>query len=177
MTAHAHQPAARVAAPRPAAHEPVRIRQATLEDLEAIVAMRLALLREEARSPLFADPHPDAPARAARLTAAQLRDDDQVFLLAEVDSRPIGLLRCTIGTGSPVLRESTRGFLSTAYVKPRYRKRGVLRRLVGAAVTWCAAHDVHDLRLHVTRENAEGNAAWEALGFEVVEVVRRRRPG
>lgn len=136
--------------------------------------MRMALLQEESRSVLFADPHPDAAARTLRITSAQLMDVDQVFLLASCGKQVVGAIRCAITSGTPVLRESARGFLTAAYVAPRFRRRGVLRALVDAAAAWCAARNVHDLRLHCTRENEEGNAAWEALGFEVVEVVRRR---
>jgi GNAT superfamily N-acetyltransferase len=151
------------------------VREATSEDLDAIVAMRLALLREESRSAPFTDPHADAAARVRRITAAQLLDADQVFLLAVAGVEPAGALRCTITSGSPLSRDTARGFLSAAYVLPPFRRRGVLRKLVDAAQAWCTHRGAHDLRLHCTRENLEGNAAWEALGFEIVEVVRRRR--
>jgi ribosomal protein S18 acetylase RimI-like enzyme len=151
------------------------VREATPDDRDAIVGLRMALLREESRSPLFAEPHPDAEARTFRVTTAQLMDAEQVFLLATSAGEIVGALRCTITAGAPVLREAARGFLTAAYVRPQFRRKGVLRLLVDAAAAWCAARDVHDLRLHCTRENVEGNAAWEALGFEVVEVVRRRR--
>jgi len=154
----------------------VIVREATPHDLDIIVEMRLALLREESRSALFADPHPDAAARARQITASQLLDDDQVFLLAVCGEESVGALRCSLTTASAMSREAARGFLSAAYVHPRFRRRGVLRRLVDAAEAWCAQRGALDLRLHCTRENVEGNAAWEALGFEVVEVVRRRRP-
>lgn len=137
--------------------------------------MRLALWKEEARSALFADPHPDAAARARQITASQLLDEDQVFLLAIAGTEAVGALRCTITHGSPMLRQGARGFLSAAYVRPAFRRRGVLRALVAAAEAWCRERDAHDLRLHCTPENVEGNAAWEALGFGVVEVVRQRR--
>lgn len=153
----------------------IAVRAATPEDLETVLAMRLALLKEEARSALFADPHPDAAARARQITASQLLDDDQVFLLAFAGTEAVGALRCTIAHGSPLLRHATRGFLSAAYVRPGFRRRGVLRALVAAAEAWCLERNAPDLRLHCTRENEEGNAAWEALGFGVVEVVRQRR--
>jgi GNAT superfamily N-acetyltransferase len=137
--------------------------------------MRLALLREEARSALFADPPPDAAARALQITASQLLDEDQVFFLAISEEEPVGALRCTITAASAMSRDAARGFLSAAWVHPRFRRRGVLRKLVDAAEAWCRERGAFDLRLHCTRENLEGNAAWEALGFEVVEVVRRRR--
>lgn len=166
---------ARTVAPRRSARRPITVRAATPRDLDAVVDMRLALLEEESRSPLFADPHPDVAARARQITASQLLDEDQVFLLAMAGTETVGALRCTITHGSPMLRQAARGFLSAAYVRPAFRRRGVLRTLVAAAEAWCRERDAHDLRLHCTPENVEGNAAWEALGFGVVEVVRQRR--
>src|SRR5687768_18131843 len=60
----------------------VVVRHATPADLEAVAAMRLALLREEARNPFFANPHPDAARRAHRLTKDELTAPDQVVLVA-----------------------------------------------------------------------------------------------
>ncbi len=152
----------------------VTVRPADRHDLDDIVRMRMALLAEEGRSPLFADPHPRAAARALRITEAQLRDDDQVFLLAVSQSHAVGMVRCTLTSGNPVVSDHLRGFLSAAYVSPAFRRLGVLRMLVDAAEEWCAERGTRDLRLHCTIENMEGNIAWDALGFKVVEVVRRR---
>ena len=49
-----------------------------------------------------------------------------------------------------------------------------LRALVHEAEAWCRLRGLGELRLHCTVENTEGNAAWAALGYDPVEVVRRR---
>jgi GNAT superfamily N-acetyltransferase len=64
--------------------------------------------------------------------------------------------------------------LTTAYVLPAHRRRGVMRQLVDAAAAWSASHGVIDLRLRNAHDNTAANAAWEALGFSVVQVVRQR---
>ena len=46
--------------------------------------------------------------------------------------------------------------------------------LLAEAERWCRAHGLSEVRLHCTVENAEGNASWESLGYDAVEVVRRR---
>lgn len=156
------------------ARDRVLVREAAVDDLDLLVTMRLALLADEARSASFVEAHPDAVSRARRLTAQQFRAPHQVFFVCFVGRAPAGMLRCGLTMGSPLQRHTTRGMLTAAYVVPRFRCRGVLRRLVAAAGAWSAARGVNDLRLHCLTANAAGNAAWEALGFEVVEVVRRR---
>ena len=65
--------------------------------------------------------------------------------------------------------------LTTAYVDPAWRRRGIMKRLVDAAESWCVSHGVYDLRLRNSHDNASANGAWEALGFRIVQVVRQRR--
>jgi aminoglycoside 6'-N-acetyltransferase I len=60
------------------------------------------------------------------------------------------------------------------YVVPKARERGVLRALLGAADAWCAERGLDEMRLHNAADNPLANAAWEALGFEVVEHLRVR---
>jgi hypothetical protein len=50
----------------------------------------------------------------------------------------------------------------------------VLRALVAAAEAWCAEHDISEMRLHNASTSAAAGDAWHAMGFEIVEHVRRR---
>lgn len=150
------------------------VRAATDADLEIVVALRLKLLTEESRSPLFAQPRNDAEEQARTLTRTQLASRTDVILLAVHDDVPVGLLRCAVSHAARLVRPARYGFVTSAYVEPAFRKRGVLRALVQEAEAWCRLRGLSELRLHCTVENAEGNAAWESLGYETVEVVRRR---
>ncbi|HMN07970.1 MAG TPA: GNAT family N-acetyltransferase [Gemmatimonadaceae bacterium] len=153
------------------------VRVATPDDLETVVALRLQLLREEAHSPLFARPRRDAARQARLLCEAQLATPSEVSLLALAGGDGIGLLRCAVSRAPRLVHPTRYGFLTSAYVAPAYRRRGVLRALLREAEAWCRAHGLREVRLHCTVENAEGNATWEALGYAPAEVVRRRTLG
>jgi GNAT superfamily N-acetyltransferase len=153
----------------------VRVRAATAADVDAVAALRLALLREEAAHPLFTRPRKDAPAVVRRLTAAQLVDERQVTLVALVGARAIGVLRCVGARGSALAHPPRFALVTTVYVRPAYRRRGVLRALVGAADAWARGRGLTEMRLHCGIGNAVGQAAWAALGFTPVEVLHRRR--
>jgi ribosomal protein S18 acetylase RimI-like enzyme len=47
--------------------------------------------------------------------------------------------------------------------------------LLAAADRWCAERGLDEMRLHNAADNPLANAAWEALGFEVVEHLRVRK--
>ena len=155
-------------------HASHRIRPATLADLDTVVALRLTLLREHAENPVYGRLRDDAPARARRLFRAQLESEGEVTLLAEREGRAIGIARCIESAGSPLLDPPRYGYVSSVYVVPEARRRGVMRALLAAGEAWCAARGLGELRLHSAAGHEDSNAAWDALGFTVVEHLRVR---
>lgn len=147
---------------------------ATPQDLDAVVSLRLALLQEERRSPLFARPRRDLPSRVADVTALQLSAEGEVTLLALIGAEAVGILRATCSRGTRLVHPVRYGFLTSAYVRPEHRRLGVLRRLLARAEAWCRDQGLTEVRLHCTLENLDGNQAWEALGYAPAELVRRR---
>ena len=157
------------AAVRPA----LQVRPATPADLSHVVALRMALLREHAGNPIYARLRPDATERARRMFAAQLTSTSERIFLAEERGAIIGIIRCVDSTGSPLLEPARYGYISSAYVRPESRRRGALRALVAAARGWCAERGLDEARLHSVSGDEGSNRAWSALGFEIVEHMRR----
>lgn len=167
----------RAAGPRAAtpSAEAVRVRSAGPPDLDTVVALRIALLREHADNPVYRRLRPDAPSRARPLFAAQLESRHETTFLAEREGAAVGILRCVEAQGSPLLYPSSYAYVSSVYVVPDARRQGVLRALMGAAIRWCGERGLTEVRLHNAPENPLSSAAWDALGFEVVETLRLRR--
>jgi GNAT superfamily N-acetyltransferase len=153
---------------------PLAVRAARLDDLDAIVELRLALLREYADHPLYANLRNDAPTRAHDLYRAQLLAPNEQMFVAERDGVVIGVLRCVNVESSPLLLPERYCYVSSVFVRPHERRRGVLRALVAAAETWCNQRGITEMRLHNASTSAMAGDAWAAMGFEVVEHVRRR---
>jgi len=167
-------PAKRPRARRRAAARPLLVREAGPLDLDEVVPLRLALLRDETATPGRRLLHPDAERRARVIFAKQLRSPREVTLLAESDGAVIGILRVVAAPPSPLHAEFRHAYLTSAYVVPTARRRGVLRGLVAHALAWCEAHGVAEVRLHSAVGNAAAARAWDALGFGVAEELRRR---
>jgi len=152
----------------------VVVRPATIRDLDDVVALRLALLKEEGRNPFFADPHPDAPRRAHRLTSTELLAPGQVFFLAIRNGDVVGMLRCREVRRTPLVAETSQAVVTTVYVVPAERRGGVLRALLQAADRWCRQHRLTGMRLQCALSNDVGRKAWEALGFKPAELLYLR---
>jgi GNAT superfamily N-acetyltransferase len=146
-----------------------------VSDLDAVVRLRVALLREYAGHPIYGRLRPDAIVRARPVFAAQLAADGEAIFLAEMDGRVIGLLRCVDTPASPLLLPERYCYVSSVYVEPEQRQHGVLRALISRARDWCAQRGLTEMRLHNVGANDTAAAAWDALGFDVVEQVRLLR--
>jgi GNAT superfamily N-acetyltransferase len=142
--------------------------------VDVIVRFRLELLKEHGRHPIYGRVREDAGALAKRSVSLRLASGREITYLAFEGKTPIGMLRCLESKGSPLLRPSKFAYIAAAYVVRTHRRRGILKKLVEAAITWVRARGLTELRLHCVPENGTANAAWESFGFETVELLRRR---
>ena len=152
----------------------ISVRQARPDDLDAVVELRLSLLREYGDHPLYGRLHPDARRRAFDLYRAQLASSHETIFVAELGDEVVGVLRCVDTPSSPLLTPDRYCYVSSAYVKPHTRRKGVLSALIEAAEHWCDARGITEMRLHNASGVRMAEDTWSALGFEVVEQVRRR---
>ena len=153
---------------------PLTVRLATVADVDTLVRLRIALLREHAGSPVYGRLRADVEPRARSLFARQLAGLDEACFLAERDGEAIGCIRIVESAGSVLLLPARYGYLSSAYVVPGERREGVLRLLTAHAVSWCQARGLVEVRLHADAANTGAAHAWDALGFEVVEHLRHK---
>jgi GNAT superfamily N-acetyltransferase len=127
-----------------------RVRLATVNDLDSVVELRVALLREYADHPVYGRLRPDVERRA----------------------RVIGIVRCADVEGSPLLLPDRYGYVTSVYVRPEHRRHGVLHALMTVAEDWARRRGLTELRLHNSTVSAMAQSAWDQLGFEVNEEVR-----
>ena len=150
------------------------MRAARLDDLPTVVELRMALLREYGDHALYRDLRSDAMLRAFDLYRAQLASPSETIFLAERGGHAVGILRCVDTPGSPLMHPDRYCYVSSAYVRPAERRRGVLRTMVDAAERWCNERGLTEMRLHSSTSSAPATQTWNTLGFDVVEQVRRR---
>ena len=151
----------------------VAVRRARLDDLSTIVELRLALLREYGDHPLYGNLRTDARDRAFELFRTQLLSSHETMFVAERGVEIVGVMRCVDSAVSPLLLPDRYCYVSSVYVRPAERRQGILRALLVAAEGWCDEHGITEMRLHSAASSVAADA-WEALGFEIVEHVRRR---
>ena len=152
----------------------LHVRRAISSDLRSVVDLRLALLREHPEHPVYGRLHGDVEARAREIFASQLKADGEAIFLACMDSTAVGIIRCVEMIGSPLLEPARYAYVSSAYVRPAFRRQGVLRALLATAERWSRERGLDQMRLHNVAGSPGAEGAWSALGFSVVEQVRVR---
>lgn len=156
-------------------HGTLVVRRATAADLDTVVTLRIALLREYADHPVYGRLRPDAERRARPIFAAQLDSENEVIFLAERDGGVVGLLRCVETAASPLLLPERYCYVSSVFVKPGHRRQGVLQAMLCQARDWCEVRGLVEMRLHSVGTRDSAAAAWDAVGFQIVEQVRLLR--
>lgn len=152
----------------------IGVRKATIRDLDDVTMLRLSLLREHPDHPIYGRLRPDVSTRARTLYMTQLRSTTESIFLADCDGEIAGILRCVEAMGSPLMEPERYTYVSSVYVRPEHRRRGVLRALAGEAEWWSRARGIDQIRLHNVAGSEGAESAWGALGFQVVEQVRVR---
>ena len=64
-----------------------------------------------------------------------------------------------------------RGNILNVYTEPSFRRRGLARKLIEAALDWCKANGIDFVILHAS---PEGRALYESLGFQASNEMRIR---
>ncbi len=98
---------------------------------------------------------------------------------AAIDGEPVGFVACRVRGVPAYFGGGLAGFISEVFVAEAFRRRGVARRLIDAAVAWCAEQGISRVELQVMRENHDAQEAYKKLGWvaELTQMVWRvRRP-
>jgi hypothetical protein len=83
-------------------------------------------------------------------------------------------MRCVESPSSPLLFPDRFCYVSSVYVRPAERRQGNSSRAALRGGDVVRGQGITEMRLHSATSSSEAASAWDALGFEVVEHVRRR---
>jgi ribosomal protein S18 acetylase RimI-like enzyme len=150
----------------------IRIREATSADIDRVAEMRLSLIAAHPGHLAYGPLRRNALERMRDLTERQFRSPRQVVFLATRGRRIVGMLRCVDAPGHRLFLPPRHGYVTMVFVEPEARRHGVLRALLDRAIAWCHERGLDQMRLHNAADNPLAAAAWESLGFRVVEHAR-----
>jgi GNAT superfamily N-acetyltransferase len=146
------------------------IRQATLADMEMIVTQRRKMFEDMG--------HTDSAIHAAAEEAFRnwLRRNMEAgiyltWFAQTADGEIVAGAGLWLQDWPPGYfdRSPYRGYIFNVYTEQNYRRKGLARRLVQAALDWCVGNNIRFASLHYSDE---GRSLYEAMGFQHVNEMR-----
>lgn len=151
------------------------LRLATLVDVDELVAMWAQYMRIHARNPAYRRLRPDALEARHRVFERRIEEaTSAVFVIEGEDGGLDGMIACFLEENEPYFEPVRYVRIQTPFVRREARRRGYLMRLLQATFAWAEEWGIEEVRLYTGADNVVANAVADELGFQAVEVVRRR---
>jgi ribosomal protein S18 acetylase RimI-like enzyme len=109
-----------------------------------------------------------------RYLEERIQDPDAAIFVAENKAGPAGIAVAVVREAPPFLSPSRFVLLENLAVAARFRRTGVGRKLVDAAILWTRARNIEELDLNVYEFNHAAIRFYETLGFQTVSRRMRR---
>jgi len=152
-----------------------RVRLATPEDLDELVAMWAQYMRAHALNAAYRRLRPTALADRGRRFLRLIEEaTSAVFVIEGEDGGLDGMITCFLEENEEYFNPPLYVRIQTPFVRPEARRQGNLKRLLHATFEWARHWEAEEVRLYTGADNVVANAVADELGFEAVEVVRRR---
>ena len=152
----------------------MQIRQATLSDVNALLALEQAVV--DAERPF----NSAIKAQGARYydIPALVTDDDSYLLVAEDNGAIVATGYVQIRQSKPSLEHNVHGYLGFMYVAPAYRGMGLNKEIIDTLMAWAESKQVFDFYLDVYADNRAAINAYEKVGFQSSMLeMKLQRPG
>jgi len=152
------------------------VRRATSDDLPKIGRLGALLIAEhhdfDARR--FLAPRPRTPVDYASYLGTQLDDPDVAVLVADQDGDVIGYVYAAMEGYDYMALRGPAGALHDVVVDPAFRRRGVGRRLLDAALAYLRSRGAPRVVLSTAVQNEPAQSLFASLGFRrtMIEMTR-----
>jgi ribosomal protein S18 acetylase RimI-like enzyme len=149
------------------------IRMAQAGDLDNLARLldEVVLLHHDEDPTQFLGPE---AATHQRYLEERFQDPDAAIFVADDKGTPAGVAVTVIREAPPFLNPNKFVLLENLAVTTKFRRTGVGRKLVDAAMLWARARDMKELDLHVYEFNHTAIHFYEALGFRTVSRRMKR---
>ncbi len=149
----------------------VIIRQATKADLEVLLELEQALIRDE--RPFDPTIRPD-PVHYYDLPGF-LSDPDTRLLVGEAGGRVVASGYATRKDPRPYLDHDAYAYFGFMYTRPEFRGKGINGRIISELRSWALSRGLTEMRLTVYTDNEPALQAYRKVGFASHIVEMRLR--
>ncbi len=103
-----------------------------------------------------------------------IRSDDALVLMVEVEGEPVGFSLALIQNTIPIFVVEKIGAISDLFIKKQFRGRGLSSQLKNETVKWLKKKDITHATITVYADNKHAREIYKEWGFMDFQVVMRR---
>ena len=144
----------------------MEIRKATIEDLERIKDIKLQAKASEGQYNTSLRPLCENRERYLTYLRNDLTNQDRAVLIAIDRGEPVGMITGRIYRTLLIRIRREVGRMSSLFVLPGHRNKGVATELVGELLKWFREKGTRDVHLAVHSGNAPALEMFSKLGFQ-----------
>jgi ribosomal protein S18 acetylase RimI-like enzyme len=144
----------------------MRVRQATLKDMEAVLDLWQEMMGYHARLDPRFRPAADGRELFREVLQEWMVDETCRILVAEDDGQVVGYIIGRLAENPAVFKQRYLGHVSDICVAPDRRRTGVGRKLFGFLRKWFRGKGLTVAQLNVAALNPVSQAFWREMGFQ-----------
>jgi len=149
----------------------IKIKKASLKDLEAIYCLNVALAKYELKfDPVRKKPKKPRKKRGFRCSQEELRKrlkkKDCQFLIAEDKGKPVGFIEGCIKKSPSLYKYPRKGEIGPTFVKREYRNKDIGKKLAKGMLNWFKSRKVKWVQITTHTKNINAITFWKKMDFK-----------
>ena len=144
----------------------ITIKKAKIEDLEALLEIKLEAKREERKTNKNLDPIGKVKNVYKEYLKKDLESKYREVFMALDGKKIVGLVVGRIYRSLKVTGYERRVSLGNLFVKPEYRKKGIAKKMMSSFIEWCNSENIKTITLSVYPQNTHVHELYSKVGFE-----------
>lgn len=140
----------------------IQIRQATIQDMPVLLQLGKKLHEVELEfEPLLSYSEEAAKDRYTQ----ELSNNNALFLIADIDSQPIGYLYAHADKIGYFSTDKLECEIKVVYLKENARGKGISKQLINACIEWAKTKDVFRIKAGIYQQNEASLTSFQEYGF------------
>jgi len=151
----------------------MKIRKATIKDFEKLKEIKAEFYLWECKRDNRLNTKWINQGLGSRL-ARNLKQKNTAFFIAEDKGNIIGYAGAEIKKNPSSIKHKKRGHMFNLYIKPKYRNKGVGKKLVNIILNWFKKNKISDLMIMTHSYNKRAYKIYNKFGFRdyIIELIK-----
>lgn len=150
------------------------IRKATIKDFERLKDIKIKSKIWERKYNKSLKPIDKVKKRYFYYLKKDLIFKDRAIFIVIKNDKIIGMILGKIVNTLSIIKFKKRGYISNLYILPKYRRKGIAKKLVRELIEWFKSHNIKNLRLEVYSKNKPALNIYDKLGFKEYAIKMKK---